>query len=101
MGSYKRDHGDLIFFDIRDHFGITQCVADISQIPEIDDNSINKIINNAKESENISQNSKKYDLISHISFESVITIEGEVVARSKETINPDIMSGEIEVRIKN
>ena len=96
----KRDHGDLIFFDIRDHFGITQCVADISQIPEIDDNSINKIINNAKESENISQNSKKYDLISHISFESVITIEGEVVARSNETINPDIMSGEIEVRIK-
>lgn len=104
----KRDHGDLIFFDIRDHYGITQCVADFSQIPEIDDESSSAIIKNTesisdkkidKTSEN--HNSINFDLISRIPLESVVIIDGEVVARSLETINKDIATGEIEIRIKN
>lgn len=73
----KRDHGSLIFIDLRDHYGITQCVID-------------------------SQNTKlNLDEIAAIKLESVIIIEGEVIARDQEAINENITTGEIEVKIEN
>src|SRR5438067_601238 len=68
----KRDHGHLLFVDLRDHYGITQVVTDTD-----------------------SPASRTLD---RIRVESVVTIEGEVVARSKETVNPTLPTGEIEVR---
>ncbi len=73
----KRDHGGLVFIDLRDHFGITQLV-----------------INQADTNLNLDQ-------ISAIKLESVITIDGKVVERSIEAYNPNIPSGEIEVKISN
>jgi len=72
----KRDHGSLIFIDLRDHFGITQCVID---------------------QQNTSLN---LDEISAIKLESVILITGKVAARGTEAVNPNIKTGEIEVRIE-
>ena len=69
----KRDHGNLLFIDLRDNYGITQCIID-------------------KENKNF------YDL-EKVQLETVIKIEGKVVNRSKETINKDIQTGEIEVVI--
>ena len=69
----KRDHGNLLFIDLRDNYGITQCIID-------------------KENSNFSKLEK-------IQLETVIKIEGKVVNRSKETINTDIVTGEIEVAI--
>jgi aspartyl-tRNA synthetase len=71
----KRDHGSLIFIDLRDHYGITQIVID-SQNKNLD-----------------------LDKISLIKLESVITISGEVLARSNEAINLKISTGEIEVKV--
>lgn len=71
----KRDHGSLIFIDLRDHFGLTQLVIDLQ----------NTTLN--------------LDEISSIKLESVITIIGEVKARAAEAINPNIKTGEIEVKI--
>ncbi len=71
----KRDHGSLIFIDLRDHFGITQLVID---------------------SQNTSLN---LDEIAAIKLESVITIIGDVVARDIEAVNQNIATGEIEVKI--
>ena len=71
----KRDHGHLLFVDLRDHFGITQIVTDTD--------------------------SAAFKTLDRIRVESVVTIEGEVVARSKETVNPNLPTGEIEVRAAN
>ena len=68
----KRDHGHLLFVDMRDHFGITQIVVDTD--------------------------SPAFQTLDRLRVESVITVEGEVVARSKETVNPNLATGEIEVR---
>jgi len=68
----KRDHGHLLFIDLRDHYGITQIVTDTD--------------------------SAAFATLDRIRVESVVTIEGEVVARSKETVNPGLPTGEIEVR---
>jgi aspartyl-tRNA synthetase len=73
----KRDHGNLIFIDLRDHFGLTQCVID---------------------SQNTSLN---LDEISAIKLESVITINGIVTQRALEAYNPNIPTGEIEIKIQN
>ncbi len=71
----KRDHGSLIFIDLRDHFGLTQIVID-------------------------QQNSAlNLDQIASIKLESVITIVGEVVARAAEVVNTNIKTGEIEIKI--
>ena len=70
----KRDHGNLLFIDLRDNYGITQCIID-------------------KENSNFSELEKTQ-------LETVISIEGKVVNRSKETINKEIQTGEIEVGIK-
>ena len=71
----KRDHGNLLFVDLRDNYGITQCVID------------NK--NNL------------FKKIEKIPLETVVQFEGQVVKRELETINRDLKSGEIEIKIKN
>ncbi len=71
----KRDHGNLLFIDLRDNFGITQCVIDKS----------NEI----------------FRKIEKLSLETVIKIVGTVIERSDETINKNISTGEIEVKINN
>jgi len=71
----KRDHGNLLFLDLRDNYGITQCIVD-------------------KENKNFSELEK-------IQLETVIKISGKVVNRSNDTINRDIDTGEIEVAIES
>ena len=71
----KRDHGNLLFIDLRDNYGITQCIID-------------------KENSNFKKLEKTQ-------LETVIKIDGKVVERSKESINKDIETGEIEVVIKS
>ena len=70
----KRDHGNLLFIDLRDNYGVTQCIID-------------------KENSNFSSLEK-------IQLETVIKIDGKVVNRSSDTINKDIETGEIEVAIE-
>ncbi len=70
----KRDHGNLLFLDLRDNYGLTQCVID-------KDNSI-------------------FQDIEKLPLETVIKIEGIVVERTKETINPNIKTGQIEVSLE-
>ena len=69
----KRDHGNLLFIDLRDNYGITQCIID-------------------KENKNFSELEKTQ-------LETVIKVSGEVVNRSDETKNKDIETGEIEIAI--
>ena len=69
----KRDHGNLLFIDLRDHFGLTQCV--------------------------IENKDKDFKTLEKIKPESVITVEGNVVKRSKETENKELKTGLIEVKI--
>jgi aspartyl-tRNA synthetase len=68
----KRDHGQLLFVDLRDHYGITQLVTDTD--------------------------SPAFKTLDRIRVESVVTVTGEVVARSPETVNPNLATGEIEIR---
>ncbi|MFL6763461.1 MAG: aspartate--tRNA ligase [Sphingomicrobium sp.] len=68
----RRDHGHLLFIDLRDHYGITQIVT-VTDSPA-------------------------FQALDRVRVESVVTVEGEVVARSKETVNPNLPTGEIEVR---
>ena len=69
----KRDHGNLLFIDLRDNYGITQCIIDKSN--------------------------KNFKELEKIQLESVIKINGKVLKRSTETINADLQTGEIEVSI--
>jgi aspartyl-tRNA synthetase len=69
----KRDHGNLLFIDLRDNYGITQCIID-------------------KENKNFLDLEKTQ-------LETVIKVSGKVVSRSDETINKEIETGEIEVVI--
>ena len=71
----KRDHGNLLFIDLRDNFGITQCV--------------------------IEKSNEIFRKIEKLSLEMVIKITGIVIERSDETINKNISTGEIEVKINN
>ena len=71
----KRDHGNLLFIDLRDNYGITQCIID-------------------KENSN-------FLTLEKMQLETVIKVEGEVVSRSNETINKEINTGEVEVIIKS
>ncbi len=70
----RRDHGNLLFVDLRDHYGITQLV--------------------------INEEGEHLDALSHVPLESVVTITGKVLARSAETVNKDLPTGEIEVLVE-
>ena len=71
----KRDHGNLLFIDLRDHYGMTQCVVD---------------------------NKNKYFLaLEKIRLETVICVHGTVVARTSETVNKDLATGSIEVFLES
>jgi len=69
----KRDHGNLLFIDLRDNYGVTQCVVDKSN--------------------------KHFRELEKIQLESVIKINGKVLERTKETVNSELSTGEIEVNI--
>ncbi len=69
----KRDHGNLLFIDLRDHYGITQCVLDSS--------------------------SPLFKTAEPLRLESVITVGGKVVPRAPAAINPKLPTGEIELAV--
>ena len=69
----KRDHGNLLFFDLRDNFGITQCIVD--------------------------KDNKVFSKLEKIPLETVIKVQGKVIERTSETINKEIPTGEIEVEV--
>ncbi|QIG81911.1 aspartate--tRNA ligase [Stakelama tenebrarum] len=68
----KRDHGDLVFIDLRDHYGLTQIVTEVD--------------------------GPAFAVIESLRSESVVTVTGKVVARDAEAVNPNLPTGEIEVR---
>lgn len=68
-----RDHGQLLFIDLRDHYGITQCV--------------------------INSDNPDFALAASLALESVITVDGTVVARSEDTINHELNTGTIECKV--
>ncbi|MCZ8124089.1 MAG: aspartate--tRNA ligase [Magnetospirillum sp.] len=70
----KRDHGNLLFVDLRDHYGLTQCVLDTE--------------------------SPVFKTVEGFRPESVVTFTGKVVAREPSTVNAKLPTGEIEVRIE-
>ena len=71
----KRDHGNLLFFDLRDHFGLTQCVVE--------------------------NTNEFFKVVEKIRPESVVCVVGKVVDRSSETINKDLFTGEVELKISS
>ena len=70
----KRDHGGLLFIDLRDHFGLTQIV--------------------------LPSGSESFAIADGLRVESVITVTGEVVLREPATVNPKLPTGGIEIRVK-
>jgi aspartyl-tRNA synthetase len=70
----RRDHGGLIFIDLRDHYGLTQCV--------------------------IEPDAAAFATVDKARSEWVLTLTGKVVARSPETVNKDLPTGEVELRIE-
>ena len=71
----KRDHGNLLFIDLRDNYGVTQCLIDKS--------------------------SPYFKELEKLQLESVIRVEGSVVKRSDDTINSELKTGDIEVNINS
>ena len=69
----KRDHGNLLFIDLRDNYGMTQCIVDKSN--------------------------SSFKELEKIQLESVIKVNGKVVERSVETVNSELQTGEIEINI--
>src|SRR6516165_7457808 len=69
----KRDHGQLVFIDLRDHYGITQCVVDVS--------------------------SPVFLAVDALRLETVVTVTGQVAARSADTLNSRLPTGEVELAI--
>ena len=69
----KRDHGQLLFIDLRDHFGLTQCVIDVS--------------------------GPLFAAAEAVKVESVVTVTGPVVTRDEDTVNPNLPTGHVEVQI--
>jgi len=69
----KRDHGQLLFIDLRDHYGVTQCVIDVS--------------------------SPLFPAADALRLESVVTMTGRIAARSADTVNPKLDTGEVELVI--
>ena len=71
----KRDHGNLLFFDLRDHFGLTQCV--------------------------IENSNNFFKAVEKIKPESVVCVSGKVVNRSPDTVNKDLYTGKVEVKVSS
>jgi aspartyl-tRNA synthetase len=71
----RRDHGGLLFIDLRDHYGVTQCVVE--------------------------PNEAAFKDVDPARAEWVLTLTGKIVARTDETINKDLPTGEIEIRIES
>ena len=71
----KRDHGNLLFLDLRDNYGVTQCVIDNSH--------------------------NKFKDLEKLPLETVLKVEGKILERSKDTINKDLKTGEIELSINS
>ena len=71
----KRDHGNLLFVDLRDHYGLTQCVIDST--------------------------SPVFAEVEAIRLEAVITATGKVVRRGADTVNPDLPTGDVELVIES
>ena len=69
----KRDHGNLLFIDLRDHYGLTQCVIDVS--------------------------SPLFEAVQATRLDSVVTVTGTVVARTPDTVNLKLPTGKVELRI--
>ncbi|MBK5264948.1 MAG: aspartate--tRNA ligase [Alphaproteobacteria bacterium] len=69
----KRDHGDLVFIDLRDHYGIVQIVTEVD--------------------------GPAFAVIESLRNESVVTVTGRVVARASEAVNPNLPTGDIEIRV--
>ncbi|MBI1361666.1 MAG: aspartate--tRNA ligase [Alphaproteobacteria bacterium] len=69
----KRDHGGLLFIDLRDHYGLTQCV--------------------------VTPSNPQFALFERMRVETVITVTGEVLARGEATINPNLATGQIELKV--
>ncbi|WP_439634456.1 aspartate--tRNA ligase [Glycocaulis sp.] len=70
----KRDHGGLLFIDLRDHYGLTQCVLE--------------------------PDSEHFARLERLRVESVVTLTGKVVARSEDTVNKNLPTGEVELRVE-
>mgnify|MGYP003341638168 FL=1 len=71
----KRDHGNLLFIDLRDNYGLTQCVVD--------------------------NENKVFKEIENLTLETVLKIKGEVIERDKDTVNKNLLTGEIEISIND
>lgn len=71
----KRDHGGLLFVDLRDHYGWTQCVIDMEN--------------------------PLFNVLEKLRVESVVTVTGQVIARDAEAVNPKMPTGEVELDIKD
>ncbi|HWA03546.1 MAG TPA: aspartate--tRNA ligase [Rhizomicrobium sp.] len=71
----RRDHGGLLFIDLRDHYGIAQCVVE--------------------------PDSPAFAEADRARSEWVLTLTGRVVARTADTVNPDMPTGEVELRIES
>jgi aspartyl-tRNA synthetase len=69
----KRDHGQLLFIDLRDHYGVTQCVIDVS--------------------------SPLFREVDALRLESVVSLTGRIAARTADTVNPNLATGDVELVI--
>ncbi len=69
----KRDHGDLVFIDLRDHYGMVQIVTEVD--------------------------GPVFNVIESLKAESVVTITGKVHERAREVVNPNLPTGEMEIRV--
>ena len=68
----KRDHGNLLFVDLRDHYGVTQIVSDVAD--------------------------EAFKALEAVRVESVITVEGRLVRRDSEAVNPNLATGQVELQ---
>ncbi|HKR18483.1 aspartate--tRNA ligase [Rhizorhapis sp.] len=71
----KRDHGDLVFIDLRDHYGLVQIVTEVD--------------------------GPAFKVIESLRNESVVTVTGKVVSRAPEAVNPNLPTGEVEIRVEH